>query len=347
MKNITLTQVAVRAGVSLSTVSKVLNGTEKMSPETTARIMQAAEELGYKPNRAAQYLASKNKSIGIIMPYDPPEVYSQYEAGIQDALREYRGFGFRAELLHYHRCSGKEEFAECLYSLHGKVQGLLYSFDYEYQRYEALLEAVHIPKISFQNTVKPSLGSSVTVDDYAVGRMAAEFLWLCGHGAKTAVIAGDSSFVIHRNNINGFRDYIADKPMQLVRVIDSNDDFGRSYEAAETLLQSVPGLSGIFVSTYTAPAVCACLRDHGALAQVRVIGVDIFDRSAACLSDGSLSAVIYQNQREQARCAFSTLIDRMHDYSGAETVRSIKIKPELILFSNLDYYYDYHDGKDE
>ena len=338
MTKVTITQVAVRAGVSLSTASKALNGTEKMSPETTARIMQAAEELGYKPNRAAQYLASKNKSVGIIMPYDPPEVYSQYEAGIQDALREYRDFGFRAELLRYNRCRGREEFAECLEKLHGTVQGLLYCFDYGYQDYEPLLEAVRIPKISFQNVVKPSLGSSVTVDDCAVGRMAAEFLQLCGHGAKTAIIAGDSTFVIHQNNIRGFRDYIAGKPMELCRVIDSYDDFDRSRGVAEELLETVPGLSGIFVSTYTAPAVCAYLRERGALGQVRVIGVDIYDRSAACLSDGSLSAVIYQNQREQARCAFSALVDRMHEPSAADT-DSIRIKPELILCSNLGYYY--------
>ena len=67
---------------------------------------------------------------------------------------------------------------------------------------------------------------------------------------------------------------------------------------------------------------------------MRVIGVDVYDRTAECLRKGSMSAIIYQNQREQARRAVIELLDGMRE----GTSRSVHIKPELVLQSNLSFY---------
>ncbi len=345
MKRATITQVAVQAGVSPSTASKALSGTDCISPATVERVIRAAKELGYRPNRAAQMLASKNKKIGVLLPAAPSEVYSLHEKGISAALAEYAPFGFTAEIRRFDRERDEVEFPRLLDELAGEVNGLIFLYEYRVASYREALRSLTIPAVSLQGELDGF--PSVTADARTVGRMAAEFLSLCGcggtfaeSGAHTvnsvaAVVTGDRNAPIHRDNLEGFREYAVSHGMEIARVADTNDEFGETYAVTERMLCELPALTGIFVSTYTSLAVCECLKAHGLAGKVKVIGVDVYDRSAACLKDGSLSAAIYQNQVGQAQTAFRKLVSLMHDPSSAENV---KIKPELVLSSALPYY---------
>lgn len=63
---VTISEVAAAAGVSRQTVSNVLKAPERVAPETAARVRQAIEELGYRPNRAAQNLRQRtSRCIGL------------------------------------------------------------------------------------------------------------------------------------------------------------------------------------------------------------------------------------------------------------------------------------------
>ena len=65
----TIADVAVRAGVSIATVSRVLNGTTPVVPETAERIRAAIDELHYVPRTAARVLASRRTdTIGLLLP---------------------------------------------------------------------------------------------------------------------------------------------------------------------------------------------------------------------------------------------------------------------------------------
>ncbi|RBW69731.1 LacI family DNA-binding transcriptional regulator [Bacillus taeanensis] len=66
---ITIKDIANAAGVSFSTVSKALNDSPLVKPETKSKILKTAKELGYEPNFAAQRLVSKqSKTIGLVWP---------------------------------------------------------------------------------------------------------------------------------------------------------------------------------------------------------------------------------------------------------------------------------------
>jgi len=68
-KRVTITQVAEAAGVTIATVSHVINGTAPISAETIARVNEVIEELHYVPNMTAKSLRSKrSKSIGVLIP---------------------------------------------------------------------------------------------------------------------------------------------------------------------------------------------------------------------------------------------------------------------------------------
>lgn len=64
----TLADVARLAGVSQQTVSRVLNGGAEVHPGTRARIQQCIERVGYRPNRAARYLATnRSRVLGLVV----------------------------------------------------------------------------------------------------------------------------------------------------------------------------------------------------------------------------------------------------------------------------------------
>lgn len=76
-------------GLSQTTISRALNGYPEVSEETRRRVMKAAKETGYRPNRAAQRLATgKAGSIGLIMPISPDHSSDMHFAEFQSGLAE-------------------------------------------------------------------------------------------------------------------------------------------------------------------------------------------------------------------------------------------------------------------
>lgn len=100
-RRITMTDVAKRAGVSQPTVSFVLNDRHDVSvaAETRARVLKAAEELEYRPNRAAQSLRSQRSyTVGVIVDRLVTQPYAGHIVlGVQQAVQEAGYFCFVVE----------------------------------------------------------------------------------------------------------------------------------------------------------------------------------------------------------------------------------------------------------
>lgn len=89
--NKTIYDVAREAGVSMATVSRVLNGTAVVKEETKAKVQAAIEKLGYRPNAVARGLASKRtKSIGVILPDVSDLFHAEVLRGIEDIATMYQ-----------------------------------------------------------------------------------------------------------------------------------------------------------------------------------------------------------------------------------------------------------------
>ncbi|PLR87821.1 MULTISPECIES: LacI family DNA-binding transcriptional regulator [Bacillus] len=98
---VSIKDIAKQAGVSISTVSYALNGSPKVTEETSARILAIAKELNYIPNAAARSLKKREtKIIGVFLTDYSGAFYGQLLQGLQEALTS-RGY----ELI---VCSGKE-----------------------------------------------------------------------------------------------------------------------------------------------------------------------------------------------------------------------------------------------
>jgi len=86
-----LTEVAEKAGVSIATVSRVINNSSKVNPETLLKVQQAIKELKYKPNRVAKRLRNRNASgnlLGVLIPDIQNPFYVEVLRGIEDVTYE-------------------------------------------------------------------------------------------------------------------------------------------------------------------------------------------------------------------------------------------------------------------
>lgn len=89
MPAVNLKELSQMLGLSQTTISRALNGYPEVNKETRERVLQAAKETGYRPNRAAQRLATgKAGSIGLIMPISPDHSSDMHFAEFQSGLAE-------------------------------------------------------------------------------------------------------------------------------------------------------------------------------------------------------------------------------------------------------------------
>lgn len=88
MAKVTIKDVASRAGVSLSTVSRVLNRNQSVDPALAEKVFQAARELDYRPGMAAHVMADQPNQIALILPTLENSYYTSIGAGILDTARK-------------------------------------------------------------------------------------------------------------------------------------------------------------------------------------------------------------------------------------------------------------------
>src|ERR687892_1685273 len=93
MASTTMKRIAGELGVSITTVSKVLNNHDDISPATRARVLAKVEELGYRPNAVARSLTlRRTHTLGIVIPDLMHSFFVEIVAGIEQVASE-KGYG--------------------------------------------------------------------------------------------------------------------------------------------------------------------------------------------------------------------------------------------------------------
>ena len=89
-KAVTISTVAKEAGVSMATVSRVVNGNPNVKPATRKKVLEVIDRLDYRPNAVAQGLASKKTTtVGVIIPDVTNVYFSSLARGIDDVASMY------------------------------------------------------------------------------------------------------------------------------------------------------------------------------------------------------------------------------------------------------------------
>ncbi len=186
---VTMYEIAKLAGVSPTTVSYVINGTKKLSPETTKKVKQAIEELNYSPNTVAQTLRKgKTTTIGVITEdirvFPTPEILN----GISEGLEEAKYQMLMHDLHLYEKIwpnyekivDYKNKINEGVNLLQqSMVSGIVYVSMHD-RMLGQLIDKIGVP-IVYAYSYPPEGESYVTYDDYASARIMAEHLIRLDH----------------------------------------------------------------------------------------------------------------------------------------------------------------------
>lgn len=147
----TLADVAERAGVSLTTVSRVLNNRGYLSEATRERVAKAIEELRYRPNQVARALHGKStQSVGVIVPTVSLPFFGELSAEIEDALAVH---GYRTLICNsLGRRDRERDYLDLLVShrVDGIISGAHNEDLSEYQ-------TIHMPLVTVDRDLSPTV----------------------------------------------------------------------------------------------------------------------------------------------------------------------------------------------
>ena len=202
-KKATIKDVAARANTSITTVSRVLSGSDyPVKEELKSAIMEAAEALNYKPNVFGQLLrGGMNRQIGVVIPSITNPFYSQLIAAVQ---KECMDNGYVPILYSSHNSLHAEQ--SCIDTLiQSQVAGALLSLIHWDEGIGKALEDAGIPYVLFDQPHDGYHGAAVDFDFYSAGKMAGEYL--IGNGHQEIVFASGTIDRPSRKKLfAGFRD---------------------------------------------------------------------------------------------------------------------------------------------
>jgi DNA-binding LacI/PurR family transcriptional regulator len=274
----TLENVAVRAGVSRATVSRVVNGL----PVTTSSeesVRRAIAELGYVPNHAARTLVTRRTDlIALVLPEPTTRVFSadQFFADlVRGVSRELEAADKQLVLMLAGSDASRERIGRSVAAHH--VDGVLLASLHGADPLPVALTRSGIPVLSSERTLGPVSVPYVGVDNLGGATTAVRHLIASGR-RRIATIAGPPDMIAGMDRLAGYRAALTERP--IVAVGDFTADSGA--EAMRRLLAGWPDLDAVFAaSDLMADGALRTLRQAGRRVpdDVAVVGFDDIDRA--------------------------------------------------------------------
>jgi len=274
---VSIHDVARRAGVSITTVSRVLNNVPTVSPTNRAKVEEAIIHFKFKPNVSAQRLASGvNNAIGLVMPGYPGIFHSFY------AIEIIRGIGHACESLQmdmvFHITNGQNPLNS------NTVGGIIFADIIENRKQVESAVAMGTPCMIINNQEDDLDVSYIAVDNVKGGQLAADYLASLGH-QRIATVTGNLNTQAGAQRLKGFKKLLKEKSIDLPKEYIVEGDYSRRCArlATEQFLELSDSPTAIFAaSDEMALEIIATLLEKGIKVpeEVSVVG---FDDNPSCL----------------------------------------------------------------
>ncbi|MCX5397214.1 LacI family DNA-binding transcriptional regulator [Streptomyces sp. NBC_00102] len=327
----TLEEVAVRAGVGRGTVSRVINGSPRVSDQTREVVEAAIAELGYVPNRAARALAgNRTDAIALVVP--EPEARFFAEPYFSDIVR---GVGAALadtdmQLLLTLAGSDRERRRLAQYLTAHRVDGVLLVSVHADDPLPELLEQLGMPcVISGQRGADEPL-SSVDSDNFQGGRSAVSHL--IAQGRRTiGTITGRLEVYGAQRRLDGYRQALAEAGLapdeRLIALADFTEEGGA--RAMRELLARHPDIDAVFAaSDVMAAGARHVLREAGRRIPDDVALVGFDDSVVARHMEPGLTSV-RQPIEEMGRAMTEVLLQQITDPTDER--RHLVLPTELVV----------------
>lgn len=294
MSMVTIHDVAALSGVSIATVSNVINKTKNVSPKTEAKVRNAMKELNYVPNFIAKSLKTNNyKSIGIIA----EDISSFSTPPIIDAIGGFMdSHGYTVNLCNLRTYSHSEYDTAILQSSlntleASRTSGIIY-IGANSSNVEHISHLINLPVVYAYTTVGAN-DYTVNYDNFSAAKMAAQLFISHGH-KRIAIITGNLGQEFVHQRIMGFCSAMADAKINLPpeNIVAGNWQYDTAYELSLKLLTMPQRPTAIFAMND--PMACSVLAAArklgiGVPEDLSIIGFD--DRSCSAFSSPSITTL--------------------------------------------------------
>lgn len=259
--SVTIREVALRAGVSTATVSRVLNNAELVDERTRERVRKAARELNYVPNALGRSLSlRKTDAIGLLL----PDLFGEFFSEV------IRGCDQTAQQNHFHLIvssshNNREEIESALRVMRGRVDGLVIMSPHIDSRalYENLPQT--LPVVLLNCHVESDGFDSLTIDNFNGAHQMTRHLLSHGH-RRIAIITGTEGNFDAAERQRGYCTAMKESGAEIDQDLLATAAFSEAsgYEAARRLLMLANPPTAIFASNDAmAIGALSALRDAG------------------------------------------------------------------------------------
>ncbi|MBA7544218.1 HTH-type transcriptional regulator DegA [subsurface metagenome] len=326
----TIKDVAKKANVSITTVSRVSNGSKGVSVKTRRRVLNAIKELGYSPSAMASGLKTRiSKSIGIAVPDTIGDFYGEVINGIESVATE-NEYNLIISLNHH---IIKEELKAVNFFKAKKVDGAILVTTLDDDDYVRSLIEGGFDIVLLDSAPRGLKVDTVKTDNFRGGYIATEYLLNLGHSA-ILLIRGLSCLDSSRERFYGYKRALKDKKIEYDSTFILNGDF--TIDSGYTTIKKHLDEKGLnFTAVFAANDQMAigaikALNDKGIVVpdEVSIVGFD--DSYISPYTIPSLTT-IKQRKEEMGRVAAELLLNRISSRDKKEkTPRQVIISVELI-----------------
>ncbi|MCI1017168.1 LacI family DNA-binding transcriptional regulator [Microbacterium sp. C5A9] len=320
--------VAAAAGVSVGTVSNVLNQPERVSARTVERVQRVIQELGFVRNDAARQLrAGRSRSIGLVVPDIGNPFFAEVVRGAEDRAAD----AGMTVLLGNSDERDERQLAHLELFQEQRVNGVLLTPASDDLSTVHRFAAGGMPVILVDREVEEGLLPSVSVDDVEGGRLAAEHLLSAGR-RRLAFVGGPQSVHQVADRLRGVRTAVAAHPEASLEVFE---------QSALTVLQGrAAGEQIVARSEAARPDAVFAANDLLAVGllqafsfgssirvpdDIAMVGYDDIDFASA-------TVVPLSSVRQPARLLGWTGVDLLlKELDGVEHDRRVRFQPELVV----------------
>ena len=310
----TIKDLAKHCGVSVSTVSRVLNNKPDVSEAVRETVQRAVEELHYVPNSTARELVMPaSDAVGLVARGDSNQFYTEIISNIEHSLR-LAGYSLVIETLKH----GEDElWAGAALARSKRLRGLIFlggCFDYSEENAARL--GVPFVCCTYTNsfgTLEEGEYASVSIDDQKTAFDAVEHLIHCGHREIAALVPHRNDRSISELRYNGYRAALFSNDIpyseELVAETGGSYDMDPAYRGTVELLERKVPFTALFTLSDTmAFAAMKALWEHGVKVpeDCSVVAIDGLNMSEYFVP--TLTTMV-QPEEELARESVALLMD--------------------------------------
>jgi len=270
---VTIREVARASGLSVATISRVLNGTGPVRDETRRRVMEAAAQLRWVPHVAARSLNTKEtRTIGVVLPDIYGEFFSEVIRGIDVTARRH---GYHVLVSSSH--SDRAETDEVLGAMRGRVDGVVVMSPTIAARDLKHKLPEDLPAVLLNCVARDGI-DSIAIDNQGGARMMVRHLQSLGH-RRIAFIAGPAGNRDAAERRRGWRaalraaGTVPSEGWEAAGAFDEESGF----RAARELLELSPRPTAIFAANDAMAIGCLAALQKAGVSVPEEIAVSGFD----------------------------------------------------------------------